>query len=81
MVNKVTLGGNLGADPEAKVTSGGAKIVNLRVATSRSKKEGDEWVEVTDWHRVVTFGKLADSCEKFLKKGRQVFVSGRIEYS
>lgn len=79
MYNLVVLIGNLGADPEVR-TAGETKVCNLRLATtSRIKKKG-EWVDHTDWHRVVCFGKLAENCEKYLKKGRQIMVEGQIRY-
>lgn len=79
MLNKALLIGNLGADPETRTAGSGTVITNLRVATSRRVKEDDSYVEKTEWHRVTVFGKTAESCAKYLKKGRQVYVEGRIE--
>ena len=77
-VNKVILVGRLGADPESRNTNSGLAVANLRIATSERQKKGDEWVEHTEWHRVVVFGKQAESVSRFLTKGRQVYVEGRL---
>ena len=79
-LNKVLLIGRLGAKPEMKSTPGGGAVARMRLATGRVRKgEGDnEDVHETDWHDVVAFGKLAQTCGSFLEKGRQVFVEGRI---
>ena len=79
-LNKVMLIGNLGADPEIKYTPNGTAVANLRIATSDNRKNKDgEWEERTEWHRVVVWGKLAELCEKYLSKGRQCFVEGRLQ--
>ena len=78
-VNKVILVGNLGADPELRQSNGGVSICNLRIATSERVKRGEEWVEETEWHRVVCFGKTAENVGKFLVKGRSVYIEGRIQ--
>ncbi len=79
-VNKVILVGNLGADPETRTTPGGMVIANLRVATTgREKDKEGNWVDATEWHRVVCFGTTAENAKKFLKKGRQIFVEGKIK--
>lgn len=74
-VNTVILIGNLGADPEIKKTES-TTIANFSIATTEKYKD----TEVTSWHRCVAFGKLADIVEMFLVKGKQVYVSGRIQY-
>lgn len=80
MVNKVILIGNLGADPETRETQSGSSVGNLRIATNERRKNRDgEWVDHTEWHRVTVFGKTADNCDKYLSKGRQVYVEGRIQ--
>ena len=80
MVNKVTLIGNLGADPELRTTNGGMQIANLRVATSHRAKGSDgNYEDVTEWHRVTVFDKAAEFAGKYLKKGRTVYVDGRIQ--
>jgi len=78
MINKVILIGNLGRDPETRTTQGGSTVAKLAVATAERVKKGDEWVEQVEWHRVVCFGRLAENVGRFLKKGRQVYVEGRI---
>ena len=80
-INKVILVGNLGNDPETKYTQGGMAITTLSVATTtvRKDKEGQQ-VEKTEWHRVKLFGKLGEIAGEYLKKGRQVYIEGRIEY-
>ena len=80
-VNKVILLGNLGNDPDVKYTQGGMAIATLSLATtySRKDKEGN-FQEKTEWHRVKLFGKTAEVAGEYLKKGRQVYIEGRIEY-
>lgn len=78
-VNKVILVGNLGADPEKKYTGTGQAVCNLRLATSErwTDKQGQKQ-ERTEWHRVVVYGPQAENCEKYLAKGRQVYIEGSI---
>ncbi len=81
-VNKVILIGNLGKDPEVRSTQSGSKICNLSVATSESwnDRQTGERKERTEWHRVVIFNeRLADVAEKYLRKGRKVYVEGALE--
>jgi single-strand DNA-binding protein len=79
-VNKVILVGNLGADPEVRNTNGGIAVANLRIATSERMKDREtgEWKEHTEWHRVVCFGKTAENVSKYTKKGRQLYIEGRL---
>jgi len=79
-VNKAILIGNLGADPEARYTQSGQAVTNFRIATSErwTGRDGQQQ-ERTEWHRIVTFGKLAETCRDYLSKGRQVYVEGRIQ--
>ncbi|MFY2560108.1 single-stranded DNA-binding protein [Corallococcus terminator] len=79
-VNKVILIGNLGADPEVRFTPGGQAVANFRIATSESwlDKSGQKQ-ERTEWHRIVVWGKLAELCGEYLKKGRQCYVEGRLQ--
>lgn len=80
MVNKVILLGRLGQDPELRYTQNKTAVCTLNVATSDRRKGADgQWSEHTEWHRVVVFGKTAENCNQYLKKGRQVFVDGRIQ--
>ena len=81
-VNKVTLIGNLGRDPEVRFSQNGDKIANLSVATSESwnDKASGERREKTEWHRVVIFNKhLAEIAEKYLKKGSKVYLEGALQ--
>jgi single-strand DNA-binding protein len=79
-VNKVILIGNLGADPEVRFTPGGQAVANFRIATSENwtDKNGQKQ-ERTEWHRIVVWGKLAELCGEYLKKGRQCYVEGRLQ--
>src|SRR5512139_2557537 len=79
-VNKVILVGNLGADPDMRYTPSGQGVCELRVATSESwNDKNGQRQERTEWHRVVVWGKRAEVCSKYLSKGRQVYVEGRIQ--
>ena len=80
-INKVILVGNLGGDPETRYTASGAAITNITVATSESwrDKQTGENQERTEWHRVVAFGRTAEVCGEYLKKGRQVYIEGRLQ--
>ena len=80
-LNKATLIGNLGADPEVRSTSAGTRVATLSVATSRrwTSRSGEQQ-EKTEWHRVVCWDRLAEIVERYLKKGDRVYVEGRIEY-
>ncbi|MDQ6888257.1 MAG: single-stranded DNA-binding protein [Gemmatimonadota bacterium] len=84
-LNKVTLIGNLGADPEVRSTSGGNRVATFSLATSRSwTGASGEKQEKTEWHRCVVWNskssQLADIVERYLKKGDKAYVEGRIEY-
>ena len=81
-INKVILVGNLGADPTVSNTQSGVKIVNLRLATSDSWKDKatGERKDRTEWHRVVIFNpQLADTAEKYLRKGSKVYLEGQLQ--
>ena len=80
-VNKVIIVGNLGRDPEVRYTPNGSAVCNVTVATSRVKKNKDsgEKSEDTEWHRIVFFDKLAEIAGEYLKKGRSVYVEGRLQ--
>ena len=80
-VNKVILIGNLGRDPETRSTPSGAQVCNVTIATSRNwkdKNSGDR-VEETEWHRVVFYDRLAEIAGEYLRKGRPVYVEGRLK--
>jgi single-strand DNA-binding protein len=80
-MNKVILIGNLGKDPELKVTPGGQPLARFSVATTETWKDGQgNKQQKTEWHNIVVWGKQAEVAEKFLRKGRQVMVEGRIQY-
>ncbi|CAI3923691.1 single-stranded DNA-binding protein [Commensalibacter communis] len=81
-VNKVILVGNLGKDPDIRTTQMGTKVVNLTLATSDTwnDRQTGERKENTEWHRVVIFNeRLADVAEKYLRKGRKVFIEGQLK--
>ena len=79
-VNKVILVGNLGADPETRYMPNGDAVANIRLATTESWKDkaSGEKREITEWHRVVFYRKLAEIVGQYLKKGSSVYVEGRI---
>ncbi len=79
-VNKVILLGNLGRDPETRYTTGGEAVTNLNIATSEQwKDKSGEKQERTEWHRVVLFGRQAEVAGEYLKKGRSVYIEGRLQ--
>ena len=79
-VNKCILVGNLGRDAEIRNTNGGTQVASLRLATTdRQKSASGEWTDHTEWHSVVCFGKLAELMERFGRKGKQLYVEGRIQ--
>ena len=79
-VNKVILVGNLGQDPEVRYMPNGGAVANITLATSESwrDKQTGENKEITEWHRVVLFGKLAEVAGEYLKKGSQVYIEGQL---
>ncbi len=79
-LNKVMLIGNLGSDPELRTIPSGQTVANFTLATSESFKDSSGAMqERTEWHRIVAWGRLAEICGQYLKKGRQVYVEGRIQ--
>jgi len=79
-LNKVMLIGHLGNDPERRETTSGQSVVNFTLATSEGFKDSNgNFQERTEWHRIVAWGKLADICSQYLKKGRQVYIEGRLQ--
>src|SRR4051812_48077462 len=72
MINQVTLIGNLGADPESRTTTSGKAVTNFRMATKN-------YNDTSEWHSIVAFDKLAEISAKYLTKGKQVYVQGRIQ--
>lgn len=83
MLNRVTLIGNLGADPESRFMPSGEQVVTLNVATTRrwKNKQTGERQDETEWHRVTIFGKLAEIAAQYLKKGSKCYLEGRIKTS
>lgn len=80
MVNKVILVGRLGADPEVRYTQDGTMVTNFRLATNEvGKDKSGERTQRTEWHRIVTFGKLAEVCGSYLSKGSLAYVEGRLQ--
>ncbi len=79
-LNKVLLIGHLGADPESRFTTSGSAVANLNLATNESwrSSEGDT-KEKTEWHRIVLFGKMAETAAEYMKKGQLVFIEGRLQ--
>jgi len=81
-LNKVMIMGRLGTEPDYRVSQQGMQICKLNIATNdKYKDKSGEWKEETDWHRVVLFGNLADIANKYLKKGRAVYIEGKIKTS
>ncbi len=80
MVNKVTLIGNLGADPEVRRLENGVAVAKIRIATNENYKDrtSGEWVTQTEWHNVVLWRHLAERSEQYLKKGKLVYIEGKL---
>lgn len=79
-LNKVQLIGHLGADPESRFTTSGSAVTNFTLATNESWRTDDgETKEKTEWHRVVVFGKRAETVAEYMKKGQLVYVEGRLQ--
>jgi single-strand DNA-binding protein len=78
-VNRVILIGNLGRDPELRYTQSGQPLTRFSLATNERFKQGDDWQERTEWHRVVVWGKQAENCAQYLQKGRSVYIEGRLQ--
>jgi single-strand DNA-binding protein len=79
-VNKVILVGNLGRDPEVRYLPSGEPVANVALATSsKYKDKTGQLVEETEWHRVTFFGKLAEIVAEYLKKGRSIYIEGRLK--
>ena len=80
-INRATIIGNVGRDPELRYSAAGAAVCNIAIATSRQWKSKDsgEKAEETEWHRVVFYDRLAEIAGEYLKKGRSVYVEGRLK--
>ena len=81
-VNKVILVGNVGRDPEVRYMPNGTAVANFSIATSsrRKNKQTGETIEDTQWHRVTAYDRLGEIAAEYVKKGRQVYVEGRLKY-
>lgn len=78
-LNKAMIIGRLGQDPEVRYTQNNTAVATLNVATSeRYKDQSGEWKESTEWHRVVAWGRLAEVCSQYAKKGREIYIEGPI---
>lgn len=77
-MNKAILIGNIGQDPELRFTQKNTPVMRIRMATTDRRKEGDEWVDFTEWHDVIVFGKRASGLQKVLSKGSRIAVEGRL---
>ena len=79
-INRVTLLGNLGQDPEVKFLPSGQAVANIRLATvySYQDRNSNEWKEITDWHNVTAYGKSAEIIRDYVKKGHKLYVAGRL---
>ena len=78
-INKAIVVGNLGRDPEVRALPSGQNVAHFSLATTeRFTDRNGAKQQRTDWHRIVAFGRLADTCERFLSKGRQVYIEGRL---
>ncbi|MDD7472595.1 MAG: single-stranded DNA-binding protein [Bdellovibrionota bacterium] len=80
-VNKVILLGRLGQDPDLKYSASQYPVARFSLATGERKKDSasGNWVEHTEWHNIVTFAKTAENCSKFLKKGSEVYIEGKLQ--
>lgn len=79
-VNKVILIGNVGADPELRYTPSGTGVTNFNIATNESWTDSSgERQEKTEWHRIVVWGRLAEICNQYLRKGSKVYIEGRLQ--
>lgn len=80
-INKVTVAGRLGQDPEVKVLPSGIMVANLNIASNRrwKDKNSGEQKEATEWHRVIFFGNTAEVIGKYFRKGKEIYVEGRLQ--
>lgn len=78
-LNKISVIGNLGKDPELRFTQGGTAVCNLRVGVTERRKEGESYKDHTEWFTIICFGKTAETAGQYLKKGRQIYAEGRLQ--
>lgn len=79
-VNKITLIGNVGRDPDIQQTKGGTKVAHFSMATNRRTQGGQDEEERTDWHRLTLWNRLAQFAEEHVRTGDRIYVEGRLEY-
>ena len=79
-INKITLLGNVGRDPDVQTTADGTKVAHLSMATSRRVPRNGGFEERTEWHRLTLWDRLAQLAEDYIRKGDRLFVEGRMEY-
>lgn len=79
-VNRVTLVGNAGSDPDVRETGTGTRVAHLSLATNRIFRRNGDVQRRTDWHRLTFWGRAADTAERYVRKGARLYVEGRIEY-
>ncbi len=78
-VNKMLVAGNLGRDPEVRFSEAGKAFCKLNIAVGERKKQGDEWIDHTEWVPAVCFGRTAENCGQYLSKGSEVILTGRMQ--
>ena len=78
-MNKVLLLGHAGKDPEVRATQGGTLVANLSLATADRQKQGEEWVDKTEWHNLVAFQRTAEILRDYVKKGSQIMIEGKLQ--
>ncbi len=78
-VNKVVLIGRLGRDPDHRLTGGGTQVSNFSIATDQVRNTNGTTQKTTEWHRIVAFGRIAETCNQYLKKGSLVCVEGSLQ--
>jgi single-strand DNA-binding protein len=79
-INKITLLGNVGRDPDVQTTADGTKVAHLSMATSRRVPRNGGFEERTEWHRLTLWDRLAELAEEYIRKGDRLYVEGRMEY-
>lgn len=79
-INKITLLGNVGRDPDVQTTAAGTKVAHLSIATSRRVRRNGGLEERTEWHRLTLWDRLAQLAEDYIRKGDRLYVEGRMEY-
>ena len=80
-MNKVLLLGHAGKDPEIRATQSGMTVANVSLATADRQKQGEEWVEKTEWHNLVAFQRTAEVVRDYVKKGSQIMIEGKLQTS